>query len=110
MSVHDNLIEYADPALYDDENASFEPDGVFFRDLINWSCSPSIDICQAFTYGRVDLLAIAHRIPFNDQVIDREFLLASPQPIRREAMKGVEVMLCNRHLAAPWWIVDTQLA
>lgn len=34
MSLHDNLTEYNDPALYDDENPDFEPDGPFFHRLI----------------------------------------------------------------------------
>src|SRR5512139_4057184 len=33
MTDHVNLVEYADPALYDQENADFEPDGPFFLSL-----------------------------------------------------------------------------
>lgn len=43
-NLHDNLIEYADPALYDDENRTFEPDGPFFRDLILRVGQPALEL------------------------------------------------------------------
>jgi SAM-dependent methyltransferase len=40
----DNLIEYADAALYDDENSAFEPDGPFFHDLILRVGQPALEL------------------------------------------------------------------
>ena len=44
MNVHDNLIEYADPVLYDDENSEFEPDGPFLRDIIRQVGQPVLEL------------------------------------------------------------------
>lgn len=44
MSVLDNLIEYSDPAVYDDENSSFEPDGSFLHGLIARYGQPVLDL------------------------------------------------------------------
>lgn len=44
MNVHDNLIEYADPELYDDENRLFEPAGLFFRRVIQEVGQPVLDL------------------------------------------------------------------
>lgn len=44
MTVYDNLIEYEDAALYDEENSTFEPDGPFFLDLIGQHGQPVLEI------------------------------------------------------------------
>jgi len=44
MSTQDNLVEYDDPVLYDDENNTFEPDGTFFRNLIRQYGQPVLEI------------------------------------------------------------------
>jgi ubiquinone/menaquinone biosynthesis C-methylase UbiE len=44
MSVQENLIEYADPVQYDDENQPFEPDGPFLRDLIRHFGQPVLEL------------------------------------------------------------------
>jgi ubiquinone/menaquinone biosynthesis C-methylase UbiE len=42
--MNNNLSEYADPAVYDDENNEFEPDGPFYRELIEQYGQPVLDI------------------------------------------------------------------
>ncbi len=44
MSLHDNLSEYDDPAVYDDENADFEPDGPFIHHLIKQYGQPVLEL------------------------------------------------------------------
>lgn len=58
MNVDDNLIEYADPALYDDENTSFEPDGPFFRALIERIGQPALEL--ACGTGRLTIPLAQH--------------------------------------------------
>lgn len=44
MDLNDNLIEYADPDLYDLENARFEPDGPFFLALARRFGGPVLEL------------------------------------------------------------------
>jgi SAM-dependent methyltransferase len=44
MPEYTNLEEYADPALYDQENAEFTPQGPFFLDLARQSAGPVLEL------------------------------------------------------------------
>ncbi len=39
-----NLIEYADPLIYDLENAAFEPDGLFYLSLARETGGPLLEL------------------------------------------------------------------
>jgi SAM-dependent methyltransferase len=61
IMIHDeNLIEYSDPALYDDENPSFEPDGPFFHRLAAECGGPVLELgCGT---GRITIPLAQHGI------------------------------------------------
>jgi SAM-dependent methyltransferase len=42
--IEDNLVEYADPQLYDLENEDFEPDGPFLLDFAGKTGSPVLEL------------------------------------------------------------------
>jgi SAM-dependent methyltransferase len=44
MSSYDNLADYADPIIYDQENSSFEPDGPFFLEMACQAGGPVLDL------------------------------------------------------------------
>ncbi|MCP4428150.1 MAG: class I SAM-dependent methyltransferase [Chloroflexi bacterium] len=44
MMFDDNLADYADPVIYDQENKSFEPDGPFFLEMARQAGGPVLDL------------------------------------------------------------------
>lgn len=84
MQDDDNLVEYADPALYDQENQKFEPDGPFYLALARRFPGPTLELgCGT---GRLT-------IPLAQQGVDITGLdvVADMLQLARKKSKGLSV-------------------
>jgi SAM-dependent methyltransferase len=92
MDTRDNLIEYADPEIYDLENQDFEPDGSFFLDYARKLNGRVLELgCGT---GRVT-------IPLAQQNVDITGLDVVPAMIERAKQKAGD-------LPIPWVLADVR--
>ncbi len=82
MMIDNNLADYADPIIYDQENSSFEPDGPFFLEMAQQAGGPVLDLgCGS---GRMT-------IPFAQSGIDITGLDIVPGMLAQAKTKAKEL-------------------
>lgn len=99
MIDHDNLAEYADPALYDCENDDFEPDGPFYLSIAQRVGGSALELgCGT---GRITIPLAQHGIAITG-------LDVVPGMLARAQDKAKDLRICWVEADARSFHLDTQ--